>query len=239
MFKNLLNSYARRRDQRMKRGLIITVDGPAGAGKSTVSKMLAQLLSYIYLDTGALYRAVAYKFLVDNTAPDDEKALSELLTRMSISLKNKHGTLNVFVNGENVTDKIRNEKIGLLASRISAIALVRASLLSIQRNVGKRGGIVAEGRDMGTVVFPDADYKFYLEASVDVRARRRYNELCMRGSNVDYDEVERDLIVRDRQDREREIAPLKAFDGATIIDSTHMTISEVVEKMMSLIGVRK
>jgi cytidylate kinase len=158
---------------------------------------------------------------------------------MSISLKNKHGTLNVFVNGENVTDKIRNEKIGLLASRISAIALVRASLLSIQRNVGKRGGIVAEGRDMGTVVFPDADYKFYLEASVDVRARRRYNELCMRGSNVDYDEVERDLIVRDSQDREREIAPLKAFDGATIIDSTHMTISEVVEKMMSLIGVRK
>ena len=191
----------------MRRRFIITVDGPAGAGKSTVSKILAQQLSYIYLDTGALYRAVAYKFLVDNIAPDDEKALSELLKRMSISLKNMNGTLNVLVNDENVTEKIRNEKIGLLASRVSAIPLVRASLLSIQRNVGKRGGIVAEGRDMGTVVFPDADYKFYLEASADVRARRRYNELCMPGSNVDYDEVRRDLIVRDRQDREREIAP--------------------------------
>jgi cytidylate kinase len=155
---------------------------------------------------------------------------------MSISLKNMNGTLNVLVNDENVTEKIRNEKIGLLASRVSAIPLVRASLLSIQRNVGKRGGIVAEGRDMGTVVFPDADYKFYLEASADVRARRRYNELCMPGSNVDYDEVRRDLIVRDRQDREREIAPLKAFEGATIIDSTYMTISEVVETMMSIIG---
>jgi len=223
----------------MKRRLIITVDGPAGAGKSTVSKILAQQLSYIYLDTGALYRAVAYKLLLDNITPDDEKALSESLIRMSISLKNMNGTLNVFVGDENVTEKIRNEKIGLLASRFSAIALVRASLLSLQRNVGKRGGIVAEGRDMGTVVFPDADYKFYLEASVDVRARRRYNELCMRGSNIDYDEVKRDLIVRDRQDREREIAPLKAFDGATIIDSTHMAVSEVVETMISMIGVRK
>ena len=237
--KNPVEQLRKMQGQRMRRGLIITVDGPAGAGKSTVSKTLAQLLSYIYLDTGALYRAVAYKLLVDNTAPDDEKALSELLMRISISLKNMNGTLNVFVNDENVTEKIRNEKIGLLASRFSAIASVRASLLSLQRNVGKRGGIVAEGRDMGTVVFPDADYKFYLEASVDVRARRRYNELCTRGSNVDYDEVKRDLIVRDRQDREREIAPLKAVDGATIIDSTHMTISTVVERMMSMIGVRK
>lgn len=223
----------------MKRGLIITVDGPAGAGKSTVSKILAQQLSYIYLDTGALYRAVAYKLLVNDIAPDNEKALSELFTRINISLKNINGKLNVFVDDENVTGKIRNEQIGLIASRVSAIAVVRSSLLSIQRDVGIRGGVVAEGRDMGTVVFPDADYKFYLEASVDVRARRRYNELRARGSNVDYGEVTRDLIARDRQDREREIAPLKAFDGAIMIDSTHMIISEVVEKMMSMMGGRK
>jgi len=223
----------------MKRGLIITVDGPAGAGKSTVSKILAQQLSYIYLDTGALYRAVAYKLLVEDIAPDNEKALSELFTRINISLKNMNGKLNVFVDDENVTEKIRNEEIGLLASRVSAIAVVRMSLLSIQRDVGIRGGIVAEGRDMGTVVFPGADYGFYLEASVDVRARRRYNELRAQGSNVDYEEVKRDLIVRDRQDRGREIAPLKTFDGAIMIDSTHMTISEVVEKMMSMIGGRK
>jgi cytidylate kinase len=223
----------------MKKGLIITIDGPAGAGKSTVSKILALQLSYIYLDTGALYRAVAYTLLVEDIAPDNEKALSELLVRINISLKNMNGKLNVFVDDENVTEKIRNEEIGLLASRVSAIAVVRSSLFSIQRDVGIRGGIIAEGRDMGTVVFPEADYKFYLEASMDVRAGRRYNELRARGNKVEYQEVKRDLIVRDRQDQEREIAPLKAFDGAIMVDSTHMTISEVVEKMMSIIEGRK
>lgn len=223
----------------MQKGLIVTVDGPAGAGKSTVSKILAQRLSYIYLDTGALYRAVAYKLLVEDIAPDNEKALSELLVRVNISLKNMNGKLNVFVDDENVTEKIRNETIGLLASRVSAIAVVRSSLFSLQRDVGIRGGIIAEGRDMGTVVFPDADYRFYLEASVDVRAERRYNELRTRGNKVDYQEVKRDLIVRDRQDREREVAPLKVFDGAVMIDSTHMTVSEVVEKMMSIIVYNK
>lgn len=222
----------------MKRRLVITVDGPAGAGKSTVSKMLAKQLSYIYLDTGALYRAVAYALSVNDTAPDDEKLLSEFLTRMNISLKNVDGALNVFVDDKNVTDKIRSEKIGLLASRVSAMTAVRKRLLSIQQAVGKRGGIVAEGRDMGTVVFPDADYRFYLEAHEDVRARRRYSELCARGGSFNYEEVKKDMIARDRQDQEREIAPLKAFDGAIVIDSTHMSISQVVEKMMLIIGDR-
>lgn len=223
----------------MKKKFIITVDGPAGAGKSTVSKILAQQLSYIYMDTGALYRAVAYKLLVENVVVDDEKTLSEFLVHLNISLKNVNGFLNVFVDGKNITEKIRNEAIGLLASRASAIAIVRKSLLSIQRDVGKRGGLVAEGRDMGTVVFPEADYKFYLEASVDVRARRRYNELLTRGNKVDFELVMKELIVRDRQDREREVAPLKASDCAIMIDSTHMTIYEVVEKMRSVMGSRK
>lgn len=225
--------------QTMKKGLIITIDGPAGAGKSTVSKILAQQLSYIYLDTGALYRAIAYNLLIENIAQDDENELSKFLVRTNISLKNLNGTLNVFVGNENVTEKIRSEEIGLLASKVSAIAVVRKSLLSIQRDVGIRGGVVAEGRDMGTVVFPDADYKFYLEGSVEVRASRRYNELRMKGNIVDYEEVKRDLNVRDTQDQEREIAPLKAFEGAIMIDSTNMTISEVVEKMMSIIDDKK
>jgi len=223
----------------MKKGLIITVDGPAGAGKSTVSKKLAQQLSYIYLDTGALYRAVAYQMLVEGVSPDNAEALSELCGRINIFLKNMNGKLNVFINDENVTEKIRNEEIGLLASKVSAIPIVRQSLLSIQRDAGAKGGIVAEGRDMGTVVFPDADYKFYLEATVEMRVKRRYEELRARGRNVDFQEVERDLMLRDRQDREREIAPLKVSDSAVIIDSTIMTISQVVEKMISIIEGRR
>jgi cytidylate kinase len=223
----------------MKKRLIITVDGPAGAGKSTVSKILAQRLSYVYLDTGALYRAVAYKVIDETISPDNNKAISDLCGRIKISLKNMNGKLNVFVDDENVTEKIRHEDIGLLASKVSAIPIVRASLLSVQRDVGRRGGIVAEGRDMGTVVFPDADYKFYLEASVDERVRRRSGELRTLGNKVDFLKVKGDLILRDRQDQEREIAPLKACDGAFIIDSTNMTVSEVVEKMTSVIESQK
>ena len=219
----------------MKTDLIITIDGPAGAGKSTVSKALARKLSFVYLDTGALYRAVAYKVLNEGILPDDEKALSDLCGRMKIYLKNVDGNLNVIIDGENVTEKIRNEEVGLLASRVSAIPVVRKTLLSIQREVGERGGIVAEGRDMGTVVFPDADCKFYLDANVEERVKRRYKELIARGNSADYEETERDLHVRDRQDQEREIAPLMASRDAMIVDSTNISVPEVVEKMMSII----
>lgn len=133
----------------MKKGLVITVDGPAGAGKSTVSKKLAQQLSYIYLDTGALYRAVAYQLFVEAVSPDNAKALSDLLRRINISLKNMEGKLNVFINGENITEKIRNEEIGLLASKVSAIPIVRQSLLSIQRDAGAKRGNCCRGKRYG------------------------------------------------------------------------------------------
>jgi len=214
---------------------VITVDGPVGAGKSTVSRALAGRLSYIYLDTGALYRAVAYTVAKEGISPDNENHLSNIIGRTKIVFKNVEDRLRVFVNNEDVTEKIRTEEIGLLASKVSAIPLVRNKLLSIQREDREEGGIVAEGRDMGTVVFPDADFKFFLDASVEERVKRRYDELVMRGINSDYQQVERDLLIRDRQDRERKAAPLQTPRDAIIIDSTDMTVSEVVEKMVTII----
>ena len=214
---------------------VVTIDGPSGAGKSTVSKALAKKLTYIYLDTGALYRAFAYKVLDEGISPRDERALADLCSRIEIYLENIGGILNVFVDGENVTKRIRNEEVGLTASTVSAVPAVRKRLLSIQRDVGENGGVVAEGRDMGTVVFPDADYKFYLDANVEERIRRRHSELQIRGGSSDYKTIADDLVARDRQDRERDIAPLKASEDAIIVDSTTMSVREVVRKIISII----
>ena len=219
----------------MNKKFIVTIDGPAGAGKSTVSKALARKLSYIYLDTGALYRAFAYKVIEEGILPEDEKALAALCARTEIYLENIDGSLNVFIDGINVTKRIRSEEVGLVASTVSAVSAVRERLLSIQRDVGAKGGVVAEGRDMGTVVFPMADYKFYLDAVIEERVRRRHIELQTRGSSADYKTVAGDLVVRDRQDQERKIAPLRASEDAIIVDSTCMSVAEVVEKMISII----
>lgn len=218
-----------------KRGLVITIDGPSGAGKSTVSKLLAEKLSYIYLDTGALYRALAYKVMQEGLSPEQEVQLSELCARTKISLEKRAGGIIVIIDGEEVTGKIRTEEIGLLASKVSGVSVVRKALLSIQREAGAEGGIVAEGRDMGTVVFPDADCKFYLDAEGTERAKRRFDELALKKMPADYGEVEKDLILRDRQDRERNISPLRVPEGAVIIDSSRMTITDVVAKIMDVI----
>lgn len=219
----------------MKMGYVITIDGPAGAGKSTAGKELSKRLSYIYLDTGALYRAVAYKIMKKGISSDKKDQLDDLCHLIKIKLKNMKGNMRVFVDDEDVTDKIRTEDIGLLASKVSAIPLVRDTLYHVQRDAGKNGGIIAEGRDMGTVIFPDADIKFFLEASVEKRVYRRYKELTVHGNYIDYQEVEKDLIQRDKQDRERQIAPLFPSEDAVIIDSTNMTPHDVVEKMISII----
>jgi len=214
---------------------IITVDGPAGAGKSTVSNILARRLFYLYLDTGAIYRAFALKVAEAGISADDEKQLSGLCEKIEVSLKIVNGNFKIIVDDEDVTQKIRTQKTGMLASRVSAVPVVRKFLLSLQRETGEYGGIVAEGRDMGTVVFPDADFKFFLDANLEERSRRRFAELMERREDIDLGEIKRDLVVRDRQDSERRMAPLKPADDSIIIDSTDMSIMDVVERMMRII----
>jgi len=220
----------------LKNELIITIDGPAGSGKSTVSKALARSLSYLYLDTGALYRAVAYLISRKDVPSGDEQAVYDLLKSADISLRKVGDVLKVYGNGEDITGYLRTEEIGLMASRLSALPLVREMLLPIQRKAGASGGIVAEGRDMGTVVFPDGDVKFFLDASENERIQRRFKELSIRGDTIPYENIAKDMRQRDFQDRERKIAPLRPHEAAVIIDTSGMTITEVVESMLDVIN---
>lgn len=223
----------------MKKGFVITIDGPAGAGKSTVAKALSHHLSYIYLDTGALYRAVAYKMVQVGISQENREQLEDLCSHVKINLKNLGGKMRVMVDDEDVTDKLRTEEIGLIASKVSAIPLVREILLQVQRESGENGGIIAEGRDTGTVIFPHAEVKFFMDATVEERVERRYRELLERGDRIDYQEIKRDLIRRDRQDRERNIAPLIPSTDAVIIDTTKMSVTDVLETMISVIKSRQ
>jgi cytidylate kinase len=218
--------------------MIITVDGPAGAGKSTVSKRLAERLGYLYLDTGAIYRAIAYQADREGLAEAEEDILRDLCARTIISLKTIKGKVKTSVNGIDVTDAIRMPEISMLASRMSALPVVRAGLLFLQRKMAQRGGIVAEGRDMGTVVFPKADIKFFLDADVDERVRRRCAELTQMGFGSSYHEVREDMIKRDAQDRERSVSPLRPAPDAILIDSTKVGIEEVLNLMMHHVGER-
>lgn len=211
---------------------VITIDGPAGSGKSTVSKALAAKLDYLYLDTGALYRALAYKALKNNMDMNHPGELAEFCSTTNITLKNVNGKMTVWVDGEDVGEKIRTEEVGLAASAISAFAVVREKLLSLQREAGAGGGIVAEGRDMGSVVFPNADFKFYLDADLEERIRRRHDELASKSGVTERSAVSRDMKARDAQDTNRKIAPLAAAPDAVIIDSTSLTVSEVIQKIL-------
>jgi cytidylate kinase len=222
----------------MGKKLIITIDGPAGAGKSTVSRILAKNMNYIYLDTGALYRALAYKALKLKISLEDVSALTNLCSTTDVVLKNIDGQMKVFVDGKNVEEKIRTEEVSMAASKISTFIVVREKLLNLQRETGAQGGIVAEGRDMGSVVFPHADYKFYLDAQLDERIKRRYKELLDKCVSVEYQSIQKDMLARDKQDKQREIAPLKAPDDAVTIDSDNLTVEGVVDKIISYISIK-
>jgi cytidylate kinase len=214
---------------------VVTVDGPAGSGKSTAGRLLAQKLSYVYLDTGALYRAMALKVRKASLSPDNREKIADLCGSTAIALRERDGATRIVLDGEDVTELIRTPEISMLASTISALPEVRDALLSVQRDSARDGGVVAEGRDMGTVVFPGADVKFFLTASAGERSRRRWLELRERGHEVSLEEVLRDVVQRDRQDSEREIAPLRPSDDGVLVDSTGKTIDEVVEEMLGAV----
>ena len=213
---------------------MVTVDGPAGSGKSTVSRLLARRLSYMYLDTGALYRALALKVSVAGLAAD-RVGIAALCSATDIALVECEGATRILLDGRDVTELIRTPEISMLASTVSALPEVRQRLLAVQREAARSGGIVAEGRDMGTVVFPGADVKFFLTAGPEERSRRRWLELRERGHEVSLDEVLRDVVRRDRQDSERAIAPLRPSEDGVLVDSTGKTIDEVVQEMLGAV----
>jgi cytidylate kinase len=216
--------------------LLITIDGPAGAGKSSVSKLLSKKLGYIYLDTGAMYRAVALLAKDSgHTDPLDETTLEEICLGLDLEFVQKDGTLRLLANGRDVTEEIRQPEISSLASAVSAKGIVRERLSTIQRAMGKAGGVVLEGRDMGTVVFPEADVKFFLDASPEVRSKRRFLELEAEGQDTTPEEVHRLMLERDSNDRNRQLAPLKPADDAIVVDSSDLQIEAVVELMLDRI----
>ena len=216
---------------------IVTIDGPSGSGKSTISRGLAARLHFTYLDTGAMYRAVALAVERQGIDLTDDEALTQSLAAIELLLEPAgDDDVRVVLNGEDVSLAIRTPEMGLAASRVSALPLVRAKLTSLQRQLGEKGGIVAEGRDMGTVVFPNAPFKFFLDASPEERARRRHQQLAAKGQQIAYQEILDQIIKRDYDDSKRTLAPLTAADDAIVVDSSRMTPEAVVEYMLGCIA---
>jgi cytidylate kinase len=219
----------------MAKDLIIAIDGPSGAGKSSAAKGLAMRLGYLYLESGALYRAIAWKVVQEGMDPENEDALNELCRRIEISIRNVKGQSRILIGQKDVTDELKTPVLDRVSSQISTIAAVRERLLHLQRQVGKQGGVVVEGRDIGSVVFPDAHVKFYLDASPETRARRRYEELRHRGHMLSPESVYEEIYLRDQRDRQRDLAPLKRPKDAITIDTTHLTLDQVVDTMVGKI----
>ena len=207
----------------------IAIDGPAGAGKSTIAKRLAKKLGFIYVDTGAMYRAMAYYFLQHNIDAKDENAIAAACPDVDVTITYENGEQQVLLNGENVNGVIRNEEVGNMASSTSVYPVVRKKLVELQRQLAKSADVIMDGRDIGTCVLPDAQVKIYLTASSATRAKRRYDELTEKGVSCDLAEIEKDIIDRDYRDMHRETSPLRQAEDPVLVDSSEMNIDEVVD----------
>lgn len=207
----------------------IAIDGPAGAGKSTIAKRLAKKLGFIYVDTGAMYRAMAYYFLQHNIDAKDENAIAAACADVDVTITYENGEQQVLLNGENVNGVIRNEEVGNMASSTSVYPVVRKKLVELQRQLAKSADVIMDGRDIGTCVLPDAQVKIYLTASSATRAKRRFDELSEKGVSCDLAEIEKDIIDRDYRDMHRETSPLCQAEDAVLVDSSEMNIDEVVD----------
>lgn len=218
----------------MKKGYNIAIDGPAGAGKSTIAKRIAEEMGFIYVDTGAMYRAMALYLIRRGIAPDDTERISGLCKEADISIEYRDGEQTVLLDGENVNAYLRTEEVGNMASRSSAVPAVREKLVELQQKLAAKADVVMDGRDIGTVVLPGADVKIYLTATSAARAKRRYLELQEKGEQAELSQIEQDIIERDYRDMHREHSPLRQAEDAVLVDSSELTIDEVVERIREL-----
>ena len=216
----------------------IAIDGPAGAGKSTIAKVLAQKLGYVYVDTGAMYRAMAYFFLQKGIGKEDEAAIAAAAEDADVTICYEDGAQQVYLNGENVTGALRTEQVGTMASNTSVYPAVRRKLVALQQKLAKTTDVIMDGRDIGTCVLPDAQVKIYLTASVETRARRRYEELQAKGETPDLKQIETDIRERDYRDMHREMSPLRQAEDALLVDSSGLGIDEVVARIAAVVDER-
>jgi len=217
----------------------IAIDGPAGAGKSTIAKSVARKLQYIYVDTGAMYRAMAIYFIKNKIDPADEAAINKACESVNITITYLNGEQQVILNGENITNILRNEEVGKIASKTSIYVNVRNKLVELQRELARTADVIMDGRDIGTTVLPDANVKIYLTASVEARASRRYKELKEKGECPDYDVIKNDIENRDYQDMNRENSPLRQAADAVLVDSSDINIDETIETIIKTINKNK
>ena len=215
-------------------GYNVAIDGPAGAGKSTIAKLVAKEKGYIYVDTGAMYRGLAIHFLDKGIQPQETEKVIEACKDAEVTIAYEDAVHHVYLNGKDISSRLRNEEVGNMASVTSAIPEVRKKLLELQQNLAKTQNMIMDGRDIGTCVLPHADVKVYLTASVETRAKRRYQELQEKGEDCNLEEIAHDIEERDRRDMTREIAPLKQAEDAVLVDSSDMTIAEVVKTIVDL-----
>jgi len=215
-------------------GYNVAIDGPAGAGKSTIAKLVAKEKGYIYVDTGAMYRGLAIHFIDKGIAAEDTEQIILACNDADVTIRYENGLQQVYLNDVNITSRLRDEAVGSMASKSSAIPEVRAKLLELQRGLARTQDVIMDGRDIGTCVLPDADVKVFLTASVETRAMRRYKELVEKGVSCDFDEIAKDIAERDHRDSTRATAPLRQAEDAVLVDSSYMTIEEVVKAISDL-----